>query len=155
MSNPTYKEFAERVEALLDDSARAKAYNATGVDGPNELFDFIGRVAGDGHALGEIIYKVIRFKAKENTEDIEKIAAWAFLVWRKHQNEHRRRVRTGIRKRVSKVGSSGRSSSKTGASTTKAIGRSHRKDTHRATQTTRDLKRRAVRNQRIPLEVSG
>jgi hypothetical protein len=140
----TYQEFSERVKSLLDDSARAKAYNATGVDGPNELFDFIGRVAGDGHALGEIIYKVIRFKAKENTEDIEKIAAWAFLVWRKHQNEHRGRVRTGSRKRVSKTGSSRRSSSKNGTRKPTATCRPYRKDTRRTTQAPRGFSRGTI-----------
>lgn len=80
----TFDEFVGNVKGLLDNSARQKAYNATGVDGPNQLFDFIYSVADMGHALGEIIYKVIRYKAKGNPEDIEKVAAWAFLVWRKH-----------------------------------------------------------------------
>ena len=37
---------------------------------------------GPGHALGEIIYKVRRYAARRNAEDLVKIVAWAYLVWR-------------------------------------------------------------------------
>lgn len=112
--NPTYSEFSKRVGALMERSARQKAYNSTGVDGPNQLFDFIYSVAEAGHALGEIIYKVIRYKAKKNPTDLEKVAAWAFLVWRKH-HELGRRVRRRIRKRQCETGSRRRSTRKNGA----------------------------------------
>ena len=80
----TYDDYTAKVKTLLDNSARQKCYNDTGTDGPNQLFDFIYEITEMGHALGEIIYKVIRYNAKKNPEDLEKISAWAYLVWRKH-----------------------------------------------------------------------
>lgn len=68
------------VRSLLEPTAQGKGYNTTGVDGQNELYAFVQGVAGEGHALGEIIYKVKRYAAKGNLEDVLKIAAWAFLI---------------------------------------------------------------------------
>ena len=82
----TYEQFTESVRALLEPTAQGKGYNTTGVNGTNELYQFVQGVAGDGHALGEIIYKVKRYAAKGNPEDILKVAAWAFLVL-KHRTE--------------------------------------------------------------------
>jgi hypothetical protein len=83
MSDPkTWEQFTTQVAALLDPTAQSKGYNVTGVDGENQLYDFVSSFAGDRHALGEIVYKVKRYAAKGNPEDVVKIAAWAFLVWR-------------------------------------------------------------------------
>ena len=87
MPEKTFDQFVTEVRNLLDGKASDKSYNTTGVDGPNELFDFVEEIAkGPGHALGEIIYKVKRYAAKGNPEDIVKVAAWAFLVWRSHKD---------------------------------------------------------------------
>jgi ABC-type glycerol-3-phosphate transport system substrate-binding protein len=86
IKNPTFDEFIAAVKELLEPTAAGKGYNITGVDGPNELYDFVHGIAGgNGHALGEIIYKVRRYASKNDPKDIAKIAAWAFLIWRKHQ----------------------------------------------------------------------
>lgn len=83
--NPqTFDEFTAQVRALLEPTAACKGYNTTGLDGRNELYEFVQSFAGDHHALGEIVYKVKRYAAKGNIEDILKVAAWAFLVY-KHQ----------------------------------------------------------------------
>lgn len=76
----TFDEFTSSVRALLEPTAQGKGYNTTGVDGKNDLYEFVHQVAGDGHALGEIIYKAKRYAAKGNPEDVLKIAAWAFLI---------------------------------------------------------------------------
>lgn len=76
----TFDDFARQVRALLEPAAAEKGYNATGADGENELFAFVQRMAGDRHALGEIIYKVTRYAAKGHPDDLLKIAAWAFLI---------------------------------------------------------------------------
>ena len=78
----TYSEFVRQVADLLEPTASGKGYNTTGIDGQNQLYEFVQTFAGDKHALGEIIYKVKRYAAKGNAEDILKVAAWAFLVWR-------------------------------------------------------------------------
>ena len=82
----TFDQFCEQVRALLEPTAQGKGYNTTGVDGQNALYEFVQGVAGDGHALGEIIYKAKRYAAKGNPEDVLKIAAWAFLIL-KHRTQ--------------------------------------------------------------------
>jgi hypothetical protein len=78
--------FHRRVLALLEPTAAGKGYNATGVDGANQLYEFVeATVGGPGHAIGEAIYKIKRYAAKRNPEDLEKLAAWAFLIWRHHK----------------------------------------------------------------------
>lgn len=82
----TFDEFVAGVRSLLEPTAQGKGYNTTGVDGANQLYEFVQGVAGDGHALGEIIYKAKRYAAKGNPEDVLKIAAWAFLIL-KHRTQ--------------------------------------------------------------------
>lgn len=40
---------------------------------------------GPGHPVGEGIYKLVRYSKKRNPEDLAKLAAWAFLMWRHHK----------------------------------------------------------------------
>lgn len=77
------------MRALLEPTAAGKGYNTTGVDGSNQLYEFVRDVAGEGHALGEIIYKAKRYAAKGNPEDVLKIAAWAFLILKHRTPDHR------------------------------------------------------------------
>ena len=82
MSRITYKEFTRDVNMLLGGTASGKGYSE-GADAPQEIYDFIIenlRTSPYQHALGEIIYKTVRFARKGNIEDIKKVAAWAFLV---------------------------------------------------------------------------
>lgn len=87
MSDRTWAVFQERTRALLEPTAASKGYSTTGIDGQNALYEFVQDMAGPGHALGEIVYKARRYGAKRNPEDLEKIAAWAFLAWRHHTGE--------------------------------------------------------------------
>lgn len=82
----TYQQFTEEVHHLLNGKAEEKHYNQTGPDSQNKLYEFVQDTIGsDGHALGEIVYKVKRYAALGNPEDILKVAAWAFLVWKHRQ----------------------------------------------------------------------
>lgn len=75
------------MEKLLNGTAAGKGYNGSGPDGPNQLYEFVQDLSGGHqHALGEIIYKTKRFAAKGNMEDVLKIAAWAFLIY-KHDED--------------------------------------------------------------------
>lgn len=76
----TFEDFSGAVRDLVEGKAQDKGYNETGPDGPNELFDFVYGIAGDGHALGEIVYKAKRYARKHNPEDLLKAAAWAYLI---------------------------------------------------------------------------
>lgn len=82
----TWKTFMQNVESLLAPTAAGKGYSTNGVDGHNPLYEFVEETSGGcGHALGEIIYKARRYSRKGDPVDIEKIAAWAFLIWRHHR----------------------------------------------------------------------
>ena len=82
----TFDEFTAQVRGLLEPTAQGKGYSTTGVDSQNDLYEFVQGVAGEGHALGEIIYKVKRYAAKSDPEDLVKVAAWAFLVLKYRQD---------------------------------------------------------------------
>lgn len=75
--------FFHGIREKIAGKAGEKGYARNGGDG-TPLYDFVStHVAdgGDAHALGEIIYKAVRYSAKHDLEDVLKIAAWAFLVW--------------------------------------------------------------------------
>jgi hypothetical protein len=84
-----FEEWSKQVEELLDQRADDKGYSENGPDGRNELYEFISRrlsTSTHGHALGEIVYKAVRFAATGDPRDLDKIAAWAFLI-RRHCGE--------------------------------------------------------------------
>jgi hypothetical protein len=76
-----FDEFSKNTLALVENVAKEKGYNETGAAGRNLLFEFI-KAMGLGHAEGEIVYKVIRWHAKHDPRDLEKIAGWAYLEWK-------------------------------------------------------------------------
>ena len=82
----TFDTFVAAVREQLEGQAAAKGYNTTNVDGPNQLFEFLQTHTDSYHAIGEIIYKSIRYAKKRNIEDIVKVAAWAFLVYKYHKS---------------------------------------------------------------------
>ena len=83
----TFEAFVSEVRGLLEPTAAGKGYNASGVDGPNDLYQFVQTMSGGHqHALGEIVYKARRYAAKGNREDVLKIAAWAFLILKHEPN---------------------------------------------------------------------
>jgi hypothetical protein len=78
-----FKVFVEEVMAKLEGNAADKGYNTTGPNGDNELYACIqGLSDGDAHAIGEIVYKAVRYSKKKDKQDLIKIAAWAYLVWK-------------------------------------------------------------------------
>jgi len=80
--------FLNTVRELLENTAKSKGYNAEGLQGRNALYEFIYHQLGlntHTHALGEIVYKAVRYNSKKNEEDLVKIAAWALLVWLHHE----------------------------------------------------------------------
>ena len=82
----SYQKFCEQVEAILSVSAKSKGYTDTDANGPNDGYEFIYTATGDhGHPIGEIMYKALRYMKKRNPEDLLKIAAWAYLVFKHHR----------------------------------------------------------------------
>ena len=79
--------FKSQLDQILIKRAQEKGYHNQGLDG-RQLYDFVHDLASNGHALGEIIYKAIRYNRRRNREDLVKIAAWAFLLYdRDKRNE--------------------------------------------------------------------
>ena len=74
----SFSQFVAGVGGLLNGKAEAKGYATNGSG--RALLDFVAEHA-PGHAIGEIIYKVVRWQRKGNAEDLLKVAAWAFLEW--------------------------------------------------------------------------
>ena len=92
----TFTRFCAEVRRLLDQSAKVKGYHAAGPDGPNPLYTFIDEtVGGPHHAVGEIIYKMRRYAARRQPEDLAKAAAWCFLIWQHDRANQRPTVREG------------------------------------------------------------
>ena len=80
---PSFLSFCEAVRDLLDETAADKGYQRTGLSGPNPLYALVNEIAnGPGHALGEIVYKAIRYSKRRDPSDLAKSSAWAFLIWR-------------------------------------------------------------------------
>jgi hypothetical protein len=85
----TFDEFVAEVHGKINGTAAEKGYNRTGADGPNQLYRFVSdTVGGDAHAIGECLYKLTRYAAKGNPEDLIKTAAWCFLIL-KHVDERK------------------------------------------------------------------
>jgi len=75
-------EFFAEVRKLVDSKARDKGYNESGANGNNPLLDFTEQFF-PGHAGGEIVYKLVRYQAKGNLEDLFKAAAWSYLLYKR------------------------------------------------------------------------
>lgn len=84
----TIDEFFRRIHTQLAGHALSKGYNRSGPDGDNELYAFVqNTVSGDGHPIGEVIYKMRRYASLRHPADLEKAAAWCFLIWKHRQGE--------------------------------------------------------------------
>lgn len=86
--------FEREVASILGRVAEKKGYSR------NALWNLCGMSLP--HALGEIVYKAIRYHRKRNPEDLVKIASWAKLIWENHNegtdirtNNQRDRTRKG------------------------------------------------------------
>jgi hypothetical protein len=90
MPERRFEEFVEEVYALLAPKSASKGYSEDGPNGRNSAYEFveehIDEKSPHAHALGEIIYKAIRYARKRDKEDALKIAAWAFLIWKYHKD---------------------------------------------------------------------
>jgi hypothetical protein len=80
---PSFESFVGEIRELFGKSVN-KGYGPMQPDSPNQLYEFMQQFFSDDHALGEIVYKAIRYKNKRNPEDLVKIAGWAWLVFMHH-----------------------------------------------------------------------
>jgi hypothetical protein len=80
---PSFASFVGEIQSLFEKSVN-KGYGPMQPDSPNQLYEFMQAFFSDDHALGEIVYKAIRYKNKRNPDDLVKIAGWAWLVFMHH-----------------------------------------------------------------------
>jgi len=75
-------DFLDLIVDILGPTAKEKGYsdNIRIDDYKNELMTFTN-ANFPGHALGEIVYKAVRYRAKHDRMDLVKIAAWAALQY--------------------------------------------------------------------------
>lgn len=76
-----FEAFAAKVKDIIEAKAEAKGYRKGQASNPGgELYAFVKAHFG-GHDLGEAVYKLVRFAAKGDEEDLLKAAAWIYLTW--------------------------------------------------------------------------
>lgn len=85
------QDFYLEMSEMVINNAKKKGYHGNDEDG-RVLFDFVTKYS-EGHSIGEIIYKAIRWTKKRDNKDIVKIAAWAFLIWDGERRNNEVRVR--------------------------------------------------------------
>ena len=85
-TSPSFGAFVGEIREVFQKSV-SKGYGPMQPDEHNPLYSFMLTFFSNDHALGEIIYKSIRYRNKRNPEDLIKIAAWAWLVWMHHWRE--------------------------------------------------------------------
>ena len=82
----TFEAFSQAVRESVDSHAKRKNYTTEGPDGDNQLLKIMGILGiHEPHAVGELIYKCAELlKAPSATKKVlcEKIAGWAFTIWR-------------------------------------------------------------------------
>lgn len=82
MNKELFKAF-DAVRKILGFQAQGKGYTGLTPDAEADgrsVLDFVAQNA-PGHPEGEIVYKVLRWRAKRDPQDLLKIMAWAFLLW--------------------------------------------------------------------------
>ena len=75
--------FMESVRSSVEVHAQRKGYTRNGVDGQNDLAE-VDKLMGTtvGHCVGEIVYKLKEYMTTPRRVVLEKVAGWAFILWR-------------------------------------------------------------------------
>ena len=83
-----FQTFCSSVQLLVTKVAESKGYRGISIE-PSR---FIQQHFGNGHMVGEIILKLVRYQRRGDQEDLLKAAGWLFILWRDHlkQIEERR-----------------------------------------------------------------
>lgn len=70
-----FNDFVKQLEDLVGLDAHAKGYQAV-----EQMYTSLQ--LREGHALGEVVGKVARYRMKRNPHDLVKAAGHLFLLWR-------------------------------------------------------------------------
>lgn len=85
MAGNNLEDFFAAVRSSVDAHAARKNYTDNGPDGENKMLAVMVLLGIDvPHGIGEIIYKAAEYLKTPRRVLLEKIAGWAFCVWREH-----------------------------------------------------------------------
>ncbi len=83
MDPNSFDAFAAAVKSSVDGHAKRKNYTDNGPDGENKMLVVMNALdIHKQHASGEIIYKVAEYLKTPRRVLMEKVAGWAFTIWR-------------------------------------------------------------------------
>ena len=86
----TFEEFVANVKASCEQHAQRKNYSKSDVNGDNQLLSVMTTLGIHfPHAVGEIIYKCAEFLKTPRPVLMEKIAGWAWTIWRELPEEEK------------------------------------------------------------------
>jgi hypothetical protein len=82
----TLDDFFNAVRSSVNDHAKRKNYTDDGADGDNKLLIVMSALGiHTPHAIGEIVYKCAEYLRCPRRVILEKIAGWAFVIWRENR----------------------------------------------------------------------
>jgi hypothetical protein len=83
MDPNSFAAFSKAVEDSITAHAKRKNYTDNGPDGLNKMLVVMNALGlHEHHAIGEIIYKAGEYLKTPRRVLLEKIAGWAFVLWR-------------------------------------------------------------------------
>lgn len=78
----------QAVRESCEKHAQRKGYTSGSVDGPNQLLTVCTALGiHHQHSIGEIIYKAAEFLTTPKSVILEKIAGWAWVLWREMKDD--------------------------------------------------------------------
>lgn len=97
-----FQVFAKRVQHILESKAEDKGYRIGEDPRPGgSLYSFVEAHFGKGnHPMGEVVYKIVRAHETGKLEDLEKAAAWLFLVWARSDTRAKEEAQYGQMQRA-------------------------------------------------------
>jgi hypothetical protein len=83
MEPNSFDAFAAAVKSSVDSHAKRKGYTDNDPDGANKLSLAMTQLGiHEAHCIGEIIYKCAEWLKTPRRVLMEKVAGWAWLVWK-------------------------------------------------------------------------
>lgn len=78
--------FFANIRSSVESHAQRKGYTDDGPDGVNKLADAMKSLGvHEAHCIGEICYKCAEYRKAPRKVLMEKVAGWAWLLWKESQ----------------------------------------------------------------------
>lgn len=84
----SFEAFTSRVKASVEDHARRKNYTDGGANEGNKMIAVMVMLGIHApHSIGEIIYKCAEYMKAPRRVLLEKVAGWAYCLWRETKED--------------------------------------------------------------------